>query len=412
MIPTKPFDTFKWRWLSVLPTEGLLQPPVFLGVLRAFARFDGQSSGNSDLLDALSIVQIETNTNVNLVRTPERNLVRNSGQYWKGTGLINPSYGTIQLTPLGHRVSSGDVTQGEFAAIMVQQVILPNIHTYPSVEIQNWRSASLEIYPLTLILQILDSLVRQFGNEHGYLTPNELIKITIPLSGVQADLAIHTKSLTEFRKGEIDVSAWPNCAPGSNDKRFAKEFLLFLANFGFCSTPGSSTSAYDTKYYLDETLDSSVIQPLLTHDIFDSTENSANNVVKVVRETGLPYYVERQRSLASIILRPEQPRFRREVLASYGGRCLLTGENIEAVLEAAHILPVKYNGADLPENGICLRADIHRLFDSGNIRIKPNGDVLLSASVRSSCNYDDLPNHITIPDFVEPSNLEWRLKYC
>ena len=337
MIPSKPFDTFKWRWLSYLPTESLLQPPVFLGVLRAFALFNKKSSSDSDLLDALSVVQNETKTSVNLVRTPERNLVRHSGQYWKGTGLIRPSSGTIELTPLGHQVSSGEVTQGEFAAIMVQQVVLPNHHTYSPSEIQKWIDADLEIRPLALILQIMDALSKHYDIEQGYLTPNELINVTIPLSGIKADIETHMNSLIGFRRGTTDVTDWPDCTPRSNDRRIAREFLLFLANFGFCSSRISTSSGYNTRYYLAGTLDTNTIQPVITHSIFDATENSANNVVKVVREMGLPFYVERQRSLASIIVRPEQPRFRREVLAAYDGKCFLTGERIEAVLEAAHI---------------------------------------------------------------------------
>lgn len=412
MIPSKPFETFKWRWLSVQPTEGLLQPPVFLGVLRAFSQFDNRSSSDPELLDALYTVQNETNTNVNLVRTPERNLVRNSGQYWKGTGLIKHTHGTIELTPLGTRVSSGEVTQGEFAAIMIQQVVLPNLHTYTQSEVQKWNDAGLEIRPLALILTIMDALVQTHGIDQGYLTPNELIRITIPLSGINADLETHVSCLMKYRGGTIDVTVWPDCAPGSNDKRFAREFLIFLANFDFCSTRNHENSEYETKYYLAESLNTDIIQPTITQNVFDTTENSADQVVSVVREIGLPFYVERQRSLASIIMRPEQPRFRREVLSSYGGQCFLTGERIEAVLEAAHILPVKYDGADHPGNGICLRADIHRLFDSGNIRIEPNGQIRHGESVRSSGNYDSLPDQVTIPDFVDISNLEWRIKYC
>lgn len=412
MIPSKPFDTFKWRWLSVLPTESLLKPPVFLGVLRAFERFEHRSSYDPGLLDALSVVQDETNTSVDLVRTPERNLVRNSGQYWKGTGLIKPTSGTIELTHLGRKVSSGEVTQSEFAAIMVQQVVLPNVNTYSEAEITKWREAGLEIQPLRLVLQIIDSLVRQQGSEQGYLTPHELIGITIPLSGIKADLETHMRSLQGYRNGTVDVTGWPDCAPRSNDRRIAKEFLNFLANFGLCSVRNHTSTNFDRKYYLVESLGSDTVQPMSMPDIFDETKKSTDKVVTVVREIGLPFLVERQRSLASIVMRPEQPKFRRDVLTSYNGKCLLTGEKIETVLEAAHILPVKYNGVDHPSNGICLRADIHRLFDSGNIRIKPSGHLQLGESVRSSANYNELPDHISVPDFVDPRNLEWRMKYC
>jgi hypothetical protein len=92
MIPTpvKPFDTYKWRWLSVQPTEGLLKPAVFLGVLRALDKCEGLRPSNQSVYDALLLVEQETQSSVSLARDLDRNLLRNSGQYWKGTGLLNP----------------------------------------------------------------------------------------------------------------------------------------------------------------------------------------------------------------------------------------------------------------------------------------------------------------------------------
>ena len=87
MPPRKPFPSFKWRWLSVQPTEGLLIAPVFLGVLRALEQFEGEPYSSEHLHNELKRVKAETRTNIDLARTPARNLFRNSGQYWRGTGL-------------------------------------------------------------------------------------------------------------------------------------------------------------------------------------------------------------------------------------------------------------------------------------------------------------------------------------
>jgi hypothetical protein len=56
MIPTpiKPFPSYKWRWLSVAPTESLLDPPVFLGALRVFARNDGARNSDPAVAEQLS----------------------------------------------------------------------------------------------------------------------------------------------------------------------------------------------------------------------------------------------------------------------------------------------------------------------------------------------------------------------
>ena len=117
-IPQKPFPTYKWHWLSVQPTEGLLKAPVFLGVLRALQLFEGSPFSSLELHEALGEVKEATGTNVDIARTPERNLFRNSGQYWRGTGLLEPVSGEIQLTSLGHRWANGEITNDEFAALM------------------------------------------------------------------------------------------------------------------------------------------------------------------------------------------------------------------------------------------------------------------------------------------------------
>lgn len=410
MIPRKPFSSFKWRWLSVLPTESLLEPPVFLGVLRVFANFEGTSPSDSKLHEALAVVQDETKTPVDLVRTPERNLVRNSGQYWKGTGLLKSSRGEIELTDLGRSVASGAVTQSEFASIMIQQTILPNPNTYSNEEINKWKDVGLEIKPLMLILQITDKLGMDYGKEQAYITPQELMEITIPLSGAFADIITHVDNLYQYRMGRLDTVGWPDCTPAANDKRLAREFLLFLANYSLCTISEDGDSVYEHKFFLSELFDEEAIRSYTTVSIFDTSAN-VEEIVTSVRDSGLPSIIERQRTTASIISRPNQARFREQILTAYDKQCLLSGERIQETLEAAHIIPVQHGGTDETDNGICLRVDIHRLYDSGNIVIFPSGNLRLTDATARSNNYRLLPRHITIPSFINPSNLDWRVKY-
>jgi predicted restriction endonuclease len=98
-------------------------------------------------------------------------------------------------------------------------------------------------------------------------------------------------------------------------------------------------------------------------------------------------------------------------MRAYQGRCFLTGESIAEVLEAAHIVPVTNNGADNEDNGFCMRVDIHRLYDSGNLRIRPDGTLMLSDAVAGSPNYKGLPQMVTFPPFVNPANVVWRDSY-
>jgi len=77
----------------------------------------------------------------------------------------------------------------------------------------------------------------------------------------------------------------------------------------------------------------------------------------------------RKRTLAAIVQRQGQPRFRRELLDAYDGACAITKCTLEEVLEAAHISPFKGSSTNTVQNGLLLRADIHTLFDKGLIAI-------------------------------------------
>lgn len=408
--PIKPFDTYKWRWLSVAPTESLLDSSVFLGVLRVLAKHENVAPSNPAVLRDLDVVQRETNTSVNLVRTPERNLIRNSGQYWKGTGLISSERGNIQLTPLGRQVAEGTVTQGEFAAVMVQQTILPNPWTYGSDEIQKWQQADLQIKPLALILEIIEHLSEQDSSESAYITPFELLRIVIPLAGVKAQVVEIAQAMSQHRNNVLDISNWSDCAPDANDKRLGREFLLFLANFGLCRRISADNNLGE-KYYLDDYFDAQSFSSITSDSIF-LNEASVQNVIEAVRHSPLPSIIERRRTTASILSRPEQAKFRSGILEAYNYRCFLTNESIPEVLEAAHIIPVKDGGSDAIENGICLRVDIHRLFDSGNIRIKASGLLSFSDAVQTSSSYRSLPRSVSFPSFTSSTNIAWREKYC
>ena len=86
---------------------------------------------------------------------------------------------------------------------------------------------------------------------------------------------------------------------------------------------------------------------------------------------------KRKRKLATQIKREQQGVFRDQLL-EMDGCCALTRETCERSLEAAHIIPARQGGQEYPENGMLLRADIHRLFDAEKFLICPKtGKVLV-----------------------------------
>jgi predicted restriction endonuclease len=98
-------------------------------------------------------------------------------------------------------------------------------------------------------------------------------------------------------------------------------------------------------------------------------------------------------------------------LGAAQGQCLLTGETIPDVLEAAHIIPVGHGGKDEVGNGFCLRIDIHRLYDAGKLRVFSNGRVHLSDEIGDAISYSGLPNEIVLPEPILTANVDWRNQY-
>ena len=70
-----------------------------------------------------------------------------------------------------------------------------------------------------------------------------------------------------------------------------------------------------------------------------------------------------------IMPRLGQGSFRVMVTDAYQRRCAITQEKILPALEAAHIKPFKEKGPHAVSNGLLLRSDIHRLFDSGYVTV-------------------------------------------
>lgn len=403
--PQKPFQNYKWQWATVTPTESLNEPPVFLGVLRVFDRFNNYAPSSKEILDGLALVQQETNTNVNLVRTKSRNLVRNSGQYWKALGLLENSRGKVVVSPFGKLLAEGKITNIEFATTVIKTLELPNRRIINNTS--DWDQVGLRIKPLELILDILAQIAHTVNMEEAFITPSELTKIVIPLAGIKASLADYVEAIIQNRRGLIDISMWESCTTDSNDGRMAREFLIFLANYGFCKRENTLMGNENEHYRLSSI---SIEEVSELHDLMvDQIE--LDKAAKHIRITQIPANIERKRVSREILERPFQNIFRKNVLNIFGSTCLVTGVTIENVLEAAHIKPVKYNGSDSYSNGLCLRSDIHQLFDSNNLRISPTGELVLSEIAASKNNYDNLPSNINIPDFVDKSYLDWRMKY-
>ncbi len=97
----------------------------------------------------------------------------------------------------------------------------------------------------------------------------------------------------------------------------------------------------------------------------------------------------RERVLASIVRRRGQPAFRQGLLGAYNGRCAVSDCDVDAVLDAAHILPYKGPETNHLGNGLLLRTDIHALFDLKLIAVDVATMTLLVSHELAGTCYDD-----------------------
>lgn len=73
-----------------------------------------------------------------------------------------------------------------------------------------------------------------------------------------------------------------------------------------------------------------------------------------------------------------QGTFRLAVTSAYSRSCTVTGEHSLPALEAAHIRPYSDGGEHEVSNGLPLRSDIHRLFDTGYVGVTPDYKFVVS----------------------------------
>lgn len=395
-IPQVPFPEFKWKWACLQCTEGINDPVVLLGVLFRMAKLEGKYKYSSDEfakeLVELSNDLVGSGVNVNLRRRiGERNIIRNSGQYWKALNLI-PSQGNsglITLTDFGRKVADHSISQTEFSAQSIMSFKLPNKSIQTQEECKKWESAKLKLYPLKLLLAITSALYKQ-GQNDAYITTEELVKIIIPLSAtVGREVDSYVEYLLKYRNHQLDISLWPNCCPGANDFRIAREYLLFLANYGYLVKTDNNKRETE-QYYYNFAIDLEIRQILRTkRSIIDESVIS-----------------DAERKIVKSQYRPNQAKFRKEVIEACH-RCVITNVEMPEVLEAAHIKPYKYHGEDIAANGFAMRMDIHYLFDSGHLRISEFGEVFLSEKARWSYGAS-IPPKIFIPEHVNKEFIRWR----
>lgn len=108
--------------------------------------------------------------------------------------------------------------------------------------------------------------------------------------------------------------------------------------------------------------------------VLHSTSPALPLVAESTTRYGTPY---------EVTPRVGQGIFRIAVTDAYGRACAATGEHSLPALEAAHIQAYSAGGPHEVRNGLLLRADLHRLFDTGYVTVTPDHHLEISARLRA-----------------------------
>src|SRR5690606_962169 len=101
---------------------------------------------------------------------------------------------------------------------------------------------------------------------------------------------------------------------------------------------------------------------LQNSNLFDREESEKS---QLILEDNEPDYLKKYLTR----IRLGQGAFRVSLTDAYHRKCAISGERTLPVLEAAHIKPYSVSGPNHLSNGILMRADLHKLFDSGYLTL-------------------------------------------
>ncbi len=125
----------------------------------------------------------------------------------------------------------------------------------------------------------------------------------------------------------------------------------------------------------------------------------------------LPTSVEKLKKARLVTERKGQGNFRAKLTFAYNNKCCITGECTSELLEASHIQPYINENSNHVRNGLLMRVDFHKIYDSGLMYIDENYRIHISPQLQSEYykGYDG--RYINLPNNVEFYPSKKALKY-
>lgn len=188
------------------------------------------------------------------------------------------------------------------------------------------------------------------------------------------DFYTFQKLILSYRNKQIDLNPTIGCIVLTDPIFFhPDEWIETPENWSKSIVQGKS---YETSEAIGRKLWDKV-QILIQKYMADRPEENIKSPL-VIAEPSEPLYG------LSILrkVRIGQGAFRIMVTDAYDRKCSITGEKTLPVLEAAHIKPYANSGPNSLSNGILMRSDLHKLFDSGYITVTQDHTIEVSKRIR------------------------------
>ena len=162
----------------------------------------------------------------------------------------------------------------------------------------------------------------------------------------------------------------------------ANPFFLDPADW-LSTPPGWSSNIVRGKMYETTHPDGAEIWSHVQQFFVKPQPPGPNNTLATV---GLGVQEETPKYGVESLIKPRlgQGAFRLTLTDAYRKRCALTGQSTLPVLEAAHIVPYANEGTHDVRNGLLLRADFHKLFDTGLVSVAPDLTIQISPRIREA----------------------------
>jgi len=248
--------------------------------------------------------------------------------------------------------------RGRYNIVRLCENVLKEAH--PDLPI-SWR----DMYSRRLAKQMLELSIWQRIKQQKY-SKNSLKKVKrkhskkgAVLDGLSPEVKNEIEQISKVRK---------------NKAQARQKIMDLLIRKGFTRQKAAGISQKLLNY---KTIKARPIKKELQFELEESKNEKIFMPAEIDQLTG--NWQEKQ---ALVKVRHQQQKFRQMVLEAYNYTCAVTGTNDERSLEAAHIRPYQGPLSNDVRNGICMRADIHRLYDAGLIDISGDYKIWVDKSVK------------------------------